>query len=118
MTNVSALPDATILINVSNDAWFGDSIAPHQHLEIARMRALEAGRYVVRATNTGISGFIGPQGDLQALMPQFAQVSMTSVISPYQGLTPYARFGNWPVIVVSLLAVIGFGWRSYHRPSA
>ncbi len=110
-----ALPDAAILINVSNDAWFGDSIAPHQHLEIARMRALEAGRSVVRATNTGISGFIGPRGELLGTMPQFTEVSMTGPVMPHQGLTPYARFGNWPVIVAATLIVLGFGVQSRKR---
>jgi len=66
-----AFPGADLLINVSNDAWFGDSIAPHQHLQIARMRALEVGRYVVRSTNTGISAFIGPGGELLQKGKQF-----------------------------------------------
>jgi apolipoprotein N-acyltransferase len=57
-----ALPEATWLINVSNDAWFKDSTAPHQHLQIARMRALEVGRYLARATNTGVSAMIDQRG--------------------------------------------------------
>ena len=57
-----ALPEAVLLINASNDAWFGDSLAPHQHLAMAHMRAAETGRYLLRATNTGISAIIGPDG--------------------------------------------------------
>ena len=106
-----ALPDADILINISNDAWFGDSIAPHQHLEIARMRALESGRNVVRATNNGISAFIGPRGELLESGEQFTYVSMTREIAPRGGLTPYARFGNWPVIVSCLFFVAVARWR-------
>ncbi len=106
-----ALPAATILINVSNDAWFGDSIAPHQHLQIARMRALEAGRYVVRATNNGISTFIGPDGALLDAGPQFEYVTLTREIQPLSGSTPYVRVGNWPVILLSLAVPAWFGWR-------
>lgn len=102
-----ALPEASILINVSNDAWFGDSIAPHQHLEIARMRALEFSRYVVRSTNNGISAFIGPDGTILERGPQFEYVTMTRDITPLGGLTPYARFGNWPVISCCLLLIAG-----------
>lgn len=110
-----ALPDATILINVSNDAWFGDSIAPHQHLEIARMRALEVGRPVVRATNTGISTFISADGALGAAIPQFAAGTLTEDVVPRQGLTPYAKFGNVPIISLVLIVVAGFAWRDYAR---
>jgi apolipoprotein N-acyltransferase len=91
-----ALPDASILINVSNDAWFGDSIAPYQHLEIARMRAVEVGRPVVRATNTGISAFVSADGALSGTVPQFTADTATENVVPRQGLTPYARFGNIP----------------------
>jgi apolipoprotein N-acyltransferase len=105
-----ALADATLLINVSNDAWFGESIAPHQHLEIARMRALEAGRYVVRATNNGVSAFIGPHGDLLQTGEQFRYVAMTHDVMPRKGLTPYARTGNWPVVSLALLIM---GWLAY-----
>ena len=106
-----ALPDASVLVNVSNDAWFGDSIAPHQHLEIARMRALEAGRYVVRATNTGISGLIGPRGELLALLPQFIELSLHGEVTPHSGLTPYARLGNWPIVSVCVLILAIAGLR-------
>ena len=102
-----ALPDADLLINISNDAWFGDSVAPHQHLEIARMRALEAGRYVIRATNTGVSAFIGPAGELLERAPQFELAVMQREVVPHSGLTPYASTGNWPVIVLALAVVIG-----------
>jgi apolipoprotein N-acyltransferase len=110
-----ALPDATILINVSNDAWFGDSIAPHQHLQIARMRALEAGRYVVRATNNGISAFIGPRGELIEAGPQFEYVTMTFDVVPRTGATPYVRVGNWPVIGFCALLLLAAGWLARSR---
>jgi len=105
-----ALPEAGIMVNVSNDAWFGDSIAPHQHLEIARMRALEAGRYVVRATNNGISAFIGPNGELLERGPQFEFARMSRDIVAHAGLTPYARWGNWPVIGPACALLAFFGW--------
>jgi len=101
-----ALPEAGMLINVSNDAWFGDSIAPHQHLEIARMRALESGREVVRATNNGVSAFIGYDGRIVEQGPQFEYVAMTHDVQPRSGLTPFARFGNWPVILLSFATVL------------
>jgi apolipoprotein N-acyltransferase len=108
-----ALPDASILINVSNDAWFGDSIAPYQHLEIARMRAVEVGRPVVRATNTGISTFISADGELSGTVAQFTAGTATQNIVPRQGLTPYARFGNVPSIGLVLIVIAGFAWREY-----
>jgi apolipoprotein N-acyltransferase len=60
-----------MLVNVSNDGWFGDSIAPHQHLQIARVRAAEAGRYMLRATNTGVTAVIDNQGGVVGTVPQF-----------------------------------------------
>lgn len=104
-----AFPEAELLINVSNDAWFGDSIAPHQHLQIARMRALEVGRYAVRATNTGISAFIKPDGSVQQTGKQFEAELMTTDVRLHRGATPYARLGNWPVIGVSCL-FLGLFW--------
>ena len=106
-----ALPEASILINVSNDAWFGDTIAPHQHLEIARMRALEAGRYVVRATNNGVSAFIGPRGEILETGPQFEFLKMTRDVVPFDGLTPYARWGTWPVVMLCSTVLGVCGWQ-------
>lgn len=107
-----ALPESSVLINVSNDAWFGDSIAPHQHLQIARMRALEAGRYVVRATNNGVSAFIGPKGELLETAPQFEYAAMTIDVIPHTGATPYVRTGNWPVVTLLLGILAWFAWSS------
>ena len=104
-----ALPDAGLLINVSNDAWFGDSIAPHQHLEIARMRSLEFGRPTVRSTNTGISAFIAADGELLQTGKQFASELMTANVRPYSGLTPYAARGNSPIIGLCLI-ILGMFW--------
>jgi apolipoprotein N-acyltransferase len=100
------LPASNILINVSNDAWFGDSIAPHQHLQIARMRALETGRFMLRATNTGITAIISPRGEVVARSPQFETHVLSGVVQPYAGATPYVRFGNWPVLLICLTLLI------------
>jgi len=104
-----ALPDAGLLINVSNDAWFGESIAPHQHLEIARMRSLEFGRPALRSTNTGISAFIAFDGELQLVGEQFVEETLTGDIQPRRGMTPYAGGGNWPIIGLSLV-ILGVFW--------
>jgi apolipoprotein N-acyltransferase len=93
-----AFPDAGLIINVSNDAWFGDSIAPHQHLEIARMRALEVERPVIRSTNTGISAFIDANGQLLQTGRQFQAEVMTAEVQPRAGSTPYVAIGNKLVI--------------------
>ena len=103
---IRALPQAAFLINASNDAWFGDSLAPHQHLEIARMRALEAGRYLLRATNTGISAFIDQHGGLRGTSPQFEKAILTDQVQPLRGETPFARWGNAGVVVLALLALL------------
>ncbi len=104
-----AFPEADLIVNVSNDAWFGDSIAPHQHLQIARMRALETGRFAVRATNNGISAFIGPDGSLLEVGRQFAPELMTMDLRAHRGATPYVTMGNWPVIGGSLI-LLGIFW--------
>ena len=95
---VQALPEAAFLISVSNDAWFGDSLAPHQHLEIARMRALETGRYLVRATNTGISAIVDPRGRVLGTVPSFVRGAYTGEVEPRAGATPFVRVHNWLAI--------------------
>jgi apolipoprotein N-acyltransferase len=105
---LAVLRQATLLVNVSNDAWFGDSTAPHQHLQITRMRALEAGRWMVRSTNNGISALIDPHGRIVARTRQFEPEVLKGDVVPYTGLTPYARLRNWPVLAaVALLLAVG-----------
>jgi apolipoprotein N-acyltransferase len=103
---IQALPEAEYLINASNDAWFGRSLAPHQHLQIARMRALETGRYLLRATNTGISAIIGPRGEVVKRSPLLELDVLSGEIQPMAGSTPYARFGNLPVLALLVLSLI------------
>src|SRR5262249_28022396 len=70
---IRQLPEATLLVNVSNVAWFGDSLAPSQHLQISRIRAIETGRFMLRATNTGVTAIIDPRGAVVARLPQFTE---------------------------------------------
>jgi apolipoprotein N-acyltransferase len=102
---LSVLPTADALVNVTNDAWFGHSSARHQHLQISRLRALEAGRYMVRAANDGISGVIDAHGAVIARAPEFTPQVLVSQIVPMKGLTPYARVGNYPVILLTAMAL-------------
>ena len=92
------LPEAQLLVNVSNDGWFGDSIAPHQHLQIGQMRALESGRYLLRATNTGVTAIVDPRGHVVDHIPQFVPGVLNGEVEGYIGATPYVRVGNWPLI--------------------
>ncbi len=108
---LGVLRDATLLINVTNNAWFGDSTAPHQHMQIARMRAREAGRYLVRSTNDGITAAIDPQGKIVARLPQFKEAVLRVTVQPMRGLTPYARFGNYPVVLGAGALLAWAVWR-------
>lgn len=109
------LPESTVLVNVSNDAWFGDSIAPHQHLQIARMRALESGRYMLRATNTGITAIIDTGGSVRSSVPQFEALVLRGEVIPHGGSTPFVRFGNAPVVLLSLVLPALLGLRALRR---
>ncbi len=107
---IQELPEAAMLVNVSNDAWFGRSLAPFQHLEMARMRSRETGRPMLRATNTGISALIDYQGRITAQSRQFEAAVVTGEVVPRQGATPYVRWGNVPIVVLcaGLLLAAGF----------
>ena len=105
------LRQATLLVNVTNNAWYGDSTAPHQHLQIARMRALEAGRYLVRAANDGITAVVDPKGKVVARLAQFKQAVLRADVQPMSGLTPYARIGNYPVVIGCFLLLGIAVWR-------
>ena len=108
---IGALPDAQLLVNVSNDAWFGRSFAAEQHLQFSQMRALETGRWMVRSTNTGVTAAIGPDGRVVSRLPQFTEGTLTQRVEPRQGMTPYARFGNWPVLAI----VAGLAFAAWRR---
>jgi apolipoprotein N-acyltransferase len=108
---LGVLRQATLLINVTNNAWYGDSTAPHQHLQIARMRALEAGRFLVRAANDGITAAINPEGKIVARLAQFQEAVLRADVQPMTGLTPFARLGNYPVVIGCLLMLAIAVWR-------
>lgn len=103
---IRTLPQAGILANLSNTAWFGRSLAQPQHLQIARLRAVETGRPMLRATNTGMTAVIGADGALQASLPPFTQGVLKAEVRAYEGMTPYARFGNWPAIGLIFLLIV------------
>jgi len=116
-SQLPALATATALVNVTNDAWFGRSTARYQHLQISRMRAIEAQRYMVRAANDGVSAVIGPRGELVATAPEYQPTVLRSTIVPRTGLPPYARVGNWPVLLLSLLLGALSVWRAWRQSS-
>lgn len=94
--------NSQLLLTVSNDAWFGHSIGPLQHLQMAQMRALEAGRWMIRATNNGVTALINPQGQITQQLPQFEEAVLLGQVTPMQGLTPYLQWQAWPVMLLCL----------------
>ena len=103
----SLAAQSNILLTVSNDAWFGSSIGPLQHLQMAQMRALEAGRWMIRATNNGMTVLIDPQGKITAQLPQFELGVLYGEVTPMQQLTPYLRWRAWPMVILCGLL---FAW--------
>lgn len=97
------LPAAGILVNVSNDSWFGDSLAPHQNLQMAAVRALEFGRPLVRATNTGISAFVDAKGQATQTLGVNRQGILKAEVQPYQGTTPFYHLRSWPIILLAIV---------------
>ncbi|MFZ2170293.1 MAG: apolipoprotein N-acyltransferase [Methylococcaceae bacterium] len=111
---IRGLPDAAYLVNVTNDGWFGNSIEPHQHLQIARMRAIETGRFLLRSTNTGATAIVAPDGKIISQAPLFKATTLNGTITPMAGMTPYARLGDTPIIysmLILLFVMVVFGRR-------
>ncbi len=106
---IRALPEATLLVNVTNDAWYGKSSAAMQHNQIARMRALESGRMMLRATNTGVTSIIRRDGIIQALLPQHEEGALVGQVQGYTGSTPYVRWGNAAVLLL-IAAMLTCAW--------
>jgi len=109
---IRQLPEATVLVNVSNVAWFGRSLAPRQHLQIAQARALETGRPMLRATNTGLTAVIGPRGNVLAAAPGFTIATVTLLVQGYRGATPYVRWGNTLALALCIAMIAAAVWRA------
>jgi apolipoprotein N-acyltransferase len=103
-----------MILTLSNDVWFGDSIAPHQHLQMARLRAMENRKPVVRVTNDGISAIIDEYGNISAQMPQFVATTLATEVTPHTGTTPFNRFRSWPSVLFSLL-LCAWGFQTRQR---
>lgn len=113
---MKSIPQANLLVNASNDAWFGDSLAPHQHLQMAQMRSLETGRAMVRSTNTGVSAFIDFKGRIIQLTEQFKTLSITQTMHGRTGVTPFyyfAKVQHW--IAGLILIILAVGWFKTRR---
>jgi apolipoprotein N-acyltransferase len=108
---IRQLPEATLLANVSNVAWFGDSLAPAQHLQISRMRAIETGRTMLRATNTGVTAIIDPRGRVVARLPQYTEDVLAGAVQGYAGATPYVKVGNYPIVLACLALIAALVFR-------
>jgi apolipoprotein N-acyltransferase len=112
---IYALPEATMLVNVTNDAWYGHSLAAEQHEQIAAMRALETSRPMLRATNTGITSIIDHHGIELARLPWFTRAILEGEVAGRTGTTPYVRVGDWYAVALALLlagaAVVSRKWR-------
>ena len=105
--------DADFLITVSNDAWFGDSLGPKQHMALAQMRALETGRYLLRATNTGITALVDNKGNMLSRLPYEQRATLTGTAEMRHGQTPYMIWELWPLYGLSLLVILAAGIRRY-----
>jgi len=114
---IRALPDATLLVNTSNDAWYGDSAAAMQHNQFSQMRALETGRMMLRATNTGVSSVIDRDGQMLQTLPQHQEGVLTAQVQGYAGSTPYVRWGN-AAISALLLIMFAAAWLIRRRKAS
>jgi apolipoprotein N-acyltransferase len=111
----SFLPRAAFLVNASNNAWFGDSSAPYQMLEMGRMRALETQRYLLSATNDGMTAIVDDHGRVVHEAPRFEVTVLTGRVQPRSGATPYVVAGDKPVLAALVLALALGGWRVRRR---
>lgn len=100
---ITQLPEAELLVNISNDGWFGRSIGPLQHFQIARTRAIETGRWLLRGTNTGVTAVVDHNGNIREQLPQFETEVLRASVQPRSGATPYVHWGNWFVTCLALL---------------
>ena len=102
------LPDATLLVNISNDAWFGQSAAAEQHLQLSQMRAIEFARPMLRANNTGITAVIDEKGRVTQRLAPFTEGILEATVQGRKGSTPYSAWGDLPILLICL-AGLGIG---------
>jgi apolipoprotein N-acyltransferase len=95
-----------LLVTISNDTWFGDSIGPWQHFQMARFRGVELGRDIIRGTNDGVSAIISANGNIVSTAPQFTQAVISGEVQPRSGDTPYAISGSLPILIFSLISLL------------
>jgi apolipoprotein N-acyltransferase len=114
---IRALPQAGILANLSNTAWFGHSLAQPQHLQIAQMRAVETGRPMLRATNTGMTAIVLPAATCRAYCRRSPPAYSGRKFEHITGMTPYARFGNWGFLLLAVTAACSAARLSPRRRS-
>lgn len=107
--------NANALITISNDAWFGDSLGPLQHLQIAQMRALETGRYLIRSTNNGVSAFVDDKGHIISKTKQFVQQTLEGEVELRRGQTPFMRWRSGPIVLLAFLLIALNGWLVWHH---
>ncbi|MQR01835.1 apolipoprotein N-acyltransferase [Glaciimonas soli] len=105
-------PMATLLLNISNLGWFGNTIALPQHLQVSQMRALETGRPMLRSTNTGATAVIDPHGKVLSQLPFLTLGTLTTSVQGYSGTTPYILWGNWMMLLLSILMLVAGWWIS------
>ena len=117
-SDAAGSPVATLLLNVSNIAWFGDSIALPQHLQISQMRALETGRPMLRSTNTGATAIIAPDGKVVAQLKPFERGVLTASVQGYRGITPYVAMGNAFIVLLALGLLIAAWYLARRTPSS
>lgn len=101
-----AAKQSDVLITVSNDSWFGKSIGPIQHLQMAQMRALENGRYLLRSTGSGVTAIIQSDGKVAKTIPQFEQAVLQGEYYLMQGYTPWTKFGYWLIHLISVMLIL------------
>ena len=108
---VRSVKDPALIVTISNDTWFGESIGPKQHMQMARMRAVENGRYLLRSTNNGISAVVDPAGRVIASIPSFEAGVLRGEVRLMEGRTPYAALGDWPLLSLLACVVLVVGFR-------
>lgn len=115
---IRQLPEATLLVNITNDAWYGHSFAADQHMQFSQARAIETGRMILRATNTGATAAINPNGQVIAHAPHFTQTTLNVMAQGYSGTTPYVLYGNWLFLWVSLTLLGLLSYRKFRFKSS